>query len=56
MMKWAIAEKCTLDDVLDAVTGNRVLFALVEEDRNYRLVRADRWENTPLAPTAKSSH
>jgi ferredoxin len=44
MMKWAIAEKCTLDDVLDAVTGNRVLFALVEEDRNYRLVRADRWE------------
>ena len=43
-MKWAIAEEYSLDDVLASISENRVVYALTEEDGNYHLVRADRWE------------
>jgi len=43
-MKWAIADKCSLDDVLSVLTENRMVYALVQEDERYRLVQADAWD------------
>ena len=40
-MTWAIADEYSLDDVLSVLTGNRVVYALVQEDERYRLERAD---------------
>ena len=42
-MKWAIAEAFNLDDVLTAITRNRVVYALTEHDGQYRLEEADHW-------------
>ncbi len=44
-MKWAIADEYSLDDVLSVLTESRVVYALAEEDENYQLVRADRWDS-----------
>jgi hypothetical protein len=43
-MRWAIVEGNDLNDVLSAIAENRVVFALTEEDGNYRMVREDRWD------------
>ncbi len=43
-MKWAIADEHSLDEVLSALAENRVVYALVQEDGQYRLVRAEAWD------------
>ena len=43
-MRWAIAKGSDLNDVLKAISRDRVVYALTEEDGNYRMVRADRWD------------
>ncbi len=43
-MKWAIADEHSLDDVLSVLSENRLVYALAQEDGNYRLVRAEAWD------------
>ncbi len=43
-MQWAIADEHSLDDVLSVLSENRVVYALAQEDGNYRLVRAEAWD------------
>jgi hypothetical protein len=43
--QWAIKAEVSLDHVLTAMSEKRVVFALTQEEDNYRLVRADRWDS-----------
>ena len=43
-MRWAIAKGSDLNDVLATIASNRVVYALTEENGNYRMVRTDRWD------------